>query len=179
MTHLQFASDLFNGTKKVSSNYHVNLIRRVAVVLGVDPVASLVFRHTAMTALVKCQSAGDKTAKVPGGTISTCTGAYLLREIALYRPVYLLALGNEPFEFLTSPGMQALHRLKVGKLWHPSWSNMPGGEAAYFEHDLPRLHREYASCLREAGRDRDDLEGAALPRREIQATDSNPLEINR
>ena len=150
--YLQSAADVFDGVRSVTSNYHSNLIRRVAAVLGVEPTPEAVFRHAAMTALAKCQSVGAKTAKIPHITFETCAEAHLFREIAMLRPVYLLALGNEAFEFLTESSVAARHGLQVGKLWHPSWSNMPGGEAAYFERELPALRHQYEACLRSAGR---------------------------
>ena len=120
--------------------------------LGVEATAAAVFRRAAMTALAKCQSSGAKTAKVPEQTCVTCAERYLFREIALFQPVYLLALGSEPYTFLTQPHVAQRHGLKVGKLWHPSWSNMPGGELAYAANELPRLHAEYAECLLRSGR---------------------------
>jgi len=151
--YLQSAGDVFNGVLSVSSSYHSNLIRRVAAVLGVESSPEAVFRHAAMTALAKCQSSGAKTDKIPHVTFETCAETHLFREIAMFRPVYLLALGNEPFEYLTEPRVAARHGLRVGKLWHPSWSNMPGGEAAYFERELPALRREYEACLKSTGRE--------------------------
>ena len=150
--HLQVVRDLFDGMRSVPSSNHVNLVRRVAAVLGVAANSTEVFRYAAMTALAKCQSFGSKTAKIPGQTYSACTERYLRREIEHFKPVYLLALGTEVFEFLTSPRIAQLHGLKVGKLWHPSWSNMPGGEAAYFAQELPALHHEYIGALRANGR---------------------------
>ena len=150
--HLQVVHDLFDGTLSVPSSYHVNLVRRVAAVLGVPANATGVFRFAAMTALAKCQSFGSKTARIPDQTYSTCAERFLLQEIRHFKPVYLLALGTEVFEFLTNPRIARLHGLRVGKLWHPSWSNMPGGEAAYFSQELPALHNEYIAALRTSGR---------------------------
>jgi DNA polymerase len=150
--HWAISHDLFHGVKSVSSQYHVNLVRRVSAVLGVEASAAAVFKRAAMTALAKCQSSGFKTAKIPDRTFATCAERYLFREIEQFRPVYLVALGNEPYAYLTQPSVARRHGLKVGKLWHPSWSNMPGGEAAYFHDELPRLHAEYRECLRVAGR---------------------------
>ncbi len=150
--HLQVVRDLFDGALSVPSSYHVNLVRRVAAVLGVAETSTEVFRCAAMTALAKCQSFGSKTARIPSQTYTTCAERYLRREIAHFKPVYLLALGTEVFEFLTSSRIAQLHGLKVGKLWHPSWSNMPGGEATYFAQELPALRHEYIEALRVSGR---------------------------
>lgn len=150
--HLQVVRDLFDGARSVPSSYHVNLVRRVAAVLGVEANATEVFKRAAMTALAKCQSAGPKTAKIPRHTYSACAERYLLREIAHFKPVYLLALGTEVFDFLTSAPVASRHGLRVGKLWHPSWSNMPGGEAAYFAQEIPALRREYIGALQTSGR---------------------------
>lgn len=149
--HLDFAHNVFEGVESVPSRYHYNLINRVAGVLGVGSSPASVFSHAAMTALAKCQSIGDKTARIPDETLKTCSVRYLYREIELFRPVYILALGKEVHEFLRRPDVQAYHGLQVGKLWHPSWSNMPGGEAAYFETEIPSLRDEYLKCFADRG----------------------------
>ena len=145
--HLEIVRDVFSGRRSVPSNYHANLLRRVAAILGVEATPTAVFGRTAMTALAKCQSSGAKTAKIPGSTYSTCAERHLFREIAHFKPVYLLALGKEPYEFLVDPSIVSRHGLPVGKLWHPSWSNMPGGEAAYFANELAALHRQFVAAL--------------------------------
>ena len=150
--HLGVVSDLFNGIRSLPSRYHDNLVRRVAAVLGIAAKPAEVFRYAAMTALAKCQSSGQTTSTIPGQTFSTCAERYLFREIALFKPVYLLALGNETYNFLMRPSIAAQHRLKVGRLWHPSRSNMPGGEDAYFANELPSLNVEHTAALRSHGR---------------------------
>lgn len=147
--HLSVGQDLFDGSETNSSRYNINLIRRVAGVLGVVPSVQAVFRQAAMTALVKCQSSGRPTDRLHESTISTCMTRHLMREIAHYNPAYLLALGKESFDFLTKPEIQRQHGRAVGKLYHPSWSNMRGGEKAYFEREIPQLRQHYEAALRQ------------------------------
>jgi uracil-DNA glycosylase len=145
--HYDLCHDVFGGALSVGSGYHVNLVKRAAAILGCEATAEAVFSQAAMTALAKYQSAGAKTDKVPDATFTACSERYFFREVALFKPVYLLALGTEVFNFLTRPDVVARHGLPVGKLWHPSWTNMPGGEAAYFRDELPRLRAQYLEAL--------------------------------
>jgi DNA polymerase len=146
--HLKIVKELFTGAASVGTGFHSNLIRRVAGVLGVPATFEEVFRRAALTALVKCQSAGLKTASLPVSTVQTCAARHLLREIEHYRPAYLPALGGEVYRFLTGPMLAAKHQLPVGELYHPSWSNMRGGERLYFETAIPRLHAEFVASSR-------------------------------
>ncbi len=100
------------------------------------------------SALVKCQSRGHKTGALPADTNSTCVEQHFFTELEVCQPAYLLALGSEVFRYLTKPEVKARHRLPVGKLWHPSWSNMKGGEAMYFEREIPRLRAEFQRARR-------------------------------
>jgi DNA polymerase len=97
--------------------------------------------------LVKCESAGAKTDKLPIPTAETCADRHLRRELALFQPVYILALGREAFSYLTQPKLKSIVGLPVGELYHPSWSNMRGGEAHYFQTEIPRLHAEFKKAL--------------------------------
>ena len=141
--HLSVVADLFSEKQSVQSTFHTNLIRRVAAILDVPPTPDEVFQHSALTALTKCQSLGKRTDATPSSTIAICAERFLLREIELYRPHFLLALGNEVFFFLKSPKFKAKHGLPVGNLWHPSWSNMPDGEQHYFETKISDLRAQY------------------------------------
>lgn len=145
------AKDLFWGTKVVPSNFHVNFIERVAAVIGVEPTAEAVFSKVALTALAKCESASEKTDVLTTVTMQRCSDRYLWREIAYFEPKYLIALGKEVFDFLERSRVVGLHNLPVGKLYHPSWSNMKGGKAEYFATEIPRLRKEYeAACAKYA-----------------------------
>lgn len=117
--HLKLAHEMFVGRRGVGSRYHINLIRRVATILGVAPNANAVFQQAVLTALVKCQSSVDRHATLPSSTKVECAETHLFAEIAFFRPVYLLALGNETYDFLTREDISDRHGLKVGKLWHP------------------------------------------------------------
>lgn len=146
--HIEVVKDLFWGVRGVDSSFHLNLIRRVAGILDVDPSPESVFKRVALSALVKCESSGDKTDALPMDTISTCVEQHFLAEVKTYQPAYLLALGNEVHRYLTRPEVLARHRLPVGKLYHPSWSNMKGGEAMYFATEIPRLRAEFQRARR-------------------------------
>ena len=101
--HYDVAHEVFRGVRSVPSNYHVNLVKRVAAVLGVPATPEAVFMHAAMTALAKFQSKDSKTAKIPDLTFTTCAETHFLEEVRLFRPIYLLALGKEPYDVLTRP----------------------------------------------------------------------------
>jgi DNA polymerase len=145
--HYGLTHDVFQGTKSVGTGYHVNLVKRVAAILGCEATAEAVFRESAMTALVKCESAGAKTDKIPADTLTTCSTRFFYQELDLFKPRYLLALGSEVYRFLTRPDIAERHRLPVGELYHPSWTNMKGGEAAYFRDVLPGLRAHYLGAL--------------------------------
>jgi len=146
--HYGLTQDVFRGAKSVGTGYHVNLVRRVAAILGCEATAEAVFSQTAMTALVKCESSGAKTDKIPDDTLNACSMRFLYRELDLFKPVFLLALGSEVYRFLTRPDVALRHGLPVGELYHPSWTNMKGGEAAYFRDVLPRLRAQYLAALK-------------------------------
>ena len=69
------------------------------------------------------------------------------REIEILRPAMLLALGSEAYGYLVSKEVRSRHGLPVEQLWHPSWTNMRGGEARYVEEELPRLRCAYLRAL--------------------------------
>ncbi|HET9215361.1 MAG TPA: uracil-DNA glycosylase family protein [Terriglobia bacterium] len=145
--HLEVVRSLFTGALAVRSSFHMNLLRRVGAILDCEPTLDAVFARTALTALVKCESSGDKTARLPLTTATTCAERHLAHELAYFRPAYILALGREAFTYLTQPRVQAIVRLPVGELYHPSWSNMRGGESQYFQTAIPRLRREFQAAL--------------------------------
>jgi DNA polymerase len=145
--HLDFAEKVFNGLASVPSQYHTNLIQRVAAVLDVPATHDDVFSRATMTALVKCQSSGSPQAQLPHSTKSTCAEKHLFHEIALFKPVYLIALGSEVYDFLKTPAIRKRHGLLVGKVWHPSWSNMPGGWDHYRDTELIALREQYKTAL--------------------------------
>lgn len=46
-----------------------------------------------------------------------------------------------------SPPVRSKHRLPVGKLYHPSWSNMRGGVTRYVAEELPRIREQYLCAV--------------------------------
>jgi uracil-DNA glycosylase len=146
--HTQFIHDCFAGINTlVTSQYHARIVRWVSKILDVESTPDAVFAHAAMTALVKCHSAGDKTDRLTGETVGACAGIHLFPEIETIRPRFLLALGGEAYNYLMLPAVRARHGLPVGKLYHPSWSNMRGGEARYIDEELSKLRKQYQDAL--------------------------------
>lgn len=142
--HESFVMDRFEGRNAlITSRYHVNILSWVSVILGVELEHDAVFRKAALTALAKCQSIDDKTAKLPEATQMTCADNFLFAEIELIKPRFLLALGGDAYRFLCSPDVASRHNLPVGKLYHPSWTNMRGGVEQYIRKELPRLRSQY------------------------------------
>jgi uracil-DNA glycosylase len=149
--HLEVVRALFTVELSVRSGFHANLLRRVGAILDVQPTFEAVFSRAALTALVKCESAGHKTAKLPITTATTCAERHLARELAYFRPVYVLALGREAFTYLTQPRVRPIIGRPIGELYHPSWSNMRGGEQKYFQTEIPRLRGEFLEALMARG----------------------------
>lgn len=146
--HAQFVRDCFAGINPlVTSQYHARIVRWVSKILDVEATPEAVFAHVAMTALVKCHSGGAKTDRLPDETMRACAGTHLFPEIETIRPRFLLALGNEPYNYLMLPAVRARHGLPVGKLYHPSWANMRGGEDRYIDEELPKLRKQYLDAL--------------------------------
>jgi uracil-DNA glycosylase len=146
--HEDFVRARFLGSNHIiTSRYHANIINWVSVILDVPAEHDAVFSRVAMTALVKCHSANLKTDSLPDATKDTCVNAFLYREIQLLKPKFLLALGGEAFEYLVRPSVVARHRLPVGRLYHPSWSNIRGGVARYVAEELPRLRQQFHHAL--------------------------------
>jgi len=144
LSHEEFIRSRFMGNNSlITSKYHKNILDWVSIILNVESNHDAVFKKSAMTAMVKCESLSDKTAAMPSSTILHCTEKYLLKEIKLIQPKYLLALGNEAFKFLTRPKIKEIHELPVGKLYHPSWTNMKGGVSRYKSVELVKLRDEY------------------------------------
>jgi len=147
--HENFVRRRFEGNNPlITSNYHANILEWVAIILDVEPTHEAVFSKAAMTALAKCESLADKTTALPESTIMHCSSKFLFREIDLIKPKYILALGNEVQEFLTRPAIQQLHGLPVGKLYHPSWTNMRGGVARYKSEVLPEIRADYLQACK-------------------------------
>lgn len=146
--HEEFVHSCFVGTNPlVKSRYHANIIRWVSVILGVPAEHDAVFSRVAMTQLVKCESSICKTDPIPDDTKIICAEKYFYRELELLRPKFLLALGVEVYKYLIRPHVADKHGLPVGKLYHPSWTNMRGGETRYIAEDLPRLRAQFLQAI--------------------------------
>ena len=146
--HEDFIRARFEGRNDlITSRYHENILSWVSIILDVEASHEAVFKKSALTALVKCESISDKTVTLPKSTISNCSGKFLFRELEVIQPSYLLALGREAYSFLESPKIKRLHELPVGQLYHPSWTNMLGGVEKYKAETLPQLREQYiAAC---------------------------------
>ncbi len=146
--HEDFIRAKFEGRNDlIKSRYHENILSWVSIILDVEASHEAVFKKSALTALVKCESISDKTTTLPKSTISNCSEKFLFRELEVIQPSYLLALGREAYSFLESPKIKRLHKLPVGRLYHPSWTNMSGGVEKYKAKTLPCLRKQYiAAC---------------------------------
>lgn len=99
-----------------SGRYHRNLQEYLAFFLDL-PEKELA-RHVAHTNLVKCSTMGEQ-AKLSQAAMEECFTTYLSRELKLFRPRVLLALGREVERFLVSKVGQ--HGLPVIYVKHPSY----------------------------------------------------------
>jgi len=144
LAHESFVKKCFIGKNNlVTSTYHRNILEWVSIILNTEPEHDVVFKKAALTALVKCESHGEKTDKLSVETIDYCSARFLFNEIKMIKPKYLLALGGEAYKFLIRPEVQSRHCLPVGNLYHPSWSNMVGGVAKYKADDLIKIKKDY------------------------------------
>jgi Uracil DNA glycosylase superfamily len=147
--HEKFVRARFEGRNNlIKSRYHENILSWVSIILGVEASHEAVFKKSALTALVKCESIPDKTATLPESTISKCSVNFLFKELDVIQPSYLLALGGEAYSFLMNPSIKRLHDLPVGKLYHPSWTNMRGGVEKYKMENLPQLRKQYIEACK-------------------------------
>jgi DNA polymerase len=146
--HEEFVRSRFLGSNTIiTSRYHANIISWVSVILAVPADHDSVFSKAALTALVKCHSAANKTDLLPESTQNTCASAYLYDEVRLVKPKFLLALGGEAYEYLMRPNVRGKHGLPVGRLYHPSWSNMRGGVQQYIAEELPKIREQYLRAV--------------------------------
>lgn len=147
--HEKVQTDRFKGgSSLIKSKYHANILDWVSIILGVAPTHDAVFAESAMTAIVKCQSISDKTAKLSPSTIAACTNHFLFRELEEIKPKFLLALGGEAYDFLTNPQIRRFHKLPVEVLYHPSWTNMKGGVENYKRGKLVEIRKSYHEAIR-------------------------------
>jgi hypothetical protein len=149
--HEEFIRDIFFERNLIirpsGRRYHKNILEWVAIILGVEPTHDAIFRRTAMTALVKCHSGQNKTDKLADGAQNICGDTFLYSEINIIQPKFLLALGREAYKYLTRPDIKSRHNLPVGRLHHPSWTNMPGGVDHYKRTVLLRIREEYLKAV--------------------------------
>ena len=139
--HENFAQAKFKGQNL--PEYHENILDWVSIILDVEATHEAVFKKSALSALVKCESMGDKKKVLPTDTSGYCFHKHLLKEIRTIKPAYLLAFGKEAYTFLKKPHVKHLHNLPVEYLHHPSWTNMRGGVGKYKAEKLPILRKKY------------------------------------
>ena len=145
--HEDFVRSRFEGRNL--PKYHKNILDWVSIILGVEATHEAVFKESALSALVKCESMGDKKEALPDDTSEYCFDKHLLKEILTIKPAYLLAFGKEAYTFLKKPCVKQLHNLPVGYLHHPSWTNMRGGVKKYKAEKLPILRKKYLKACNE------------------------------
>jgi hypothetical protein len=74
--------------------------------------------HAVFTDLVNCTTPDD--APVPADTIDACVNAHLVRELEAWRPVAVISLGDQAFDWLSGPGGAVLNGIRLRRLPHPS-----------------------------------------------------------
>ena len=143
--HIEFISSLyervdrFDSKEKRSTVFHHNLRRYLAYFL--DAEKSEVFKHAVYTNLVKCSSPNEQ-GTLHKQTIKNCFTKHLQREINLFQPRVLLALGNEVFNYLNRVDVQIIHRCPLFKIKHPSYFYKKEHEAQILS-DLKVRMRQY------------------------------------
>jgi uracil-DNA glycosylase len=101
-------------TTNRSLRYHKNLRRYLRYFLGISSELETyeeyqrsycaehekeIFQHVALTNLFKCSTEGERE-RIRSESLQTCYDKYLSREIELWRPKVILALGEEVSGFL-------------------------------------------------------------------------------
>lgn len=101
---------------ELSNRFHKNLFRYLAFFLDVPH--SDIYQHAAHTNIVKC-STPKESAKLNSKTMEECFQKYFLREIELFQPKVLLALGRESEAFLLKKSWKLC--LPIIYVRHPSY----------------------------------------------------------
>lgn len=115
-----FIGSIFESTYSGSSGdsrslrFQKNLLRYLAYFL--DMSEKDVFKKCVLTNIVKCSTIGEQD-KLSSRTLSECFNKYLLKEIELFRPKVILALGREVETYLKTAGVE----LPVIYIKHPSY----------------------------------------------------------
>lgn len=102
--------------REPSTTFHTNLFRYLSYFLDVPE--SEIWKHAALTNLVKCSAPGERDSLDPK-TKNECYTRYFVRELYVLKPKVLLALGREVEKFLRSRATG--HRLPVVYIKHPSY----------------------------------------------------------
>lgn len=120
----ELAAQAFDGTIQMqkhdrgSGRFHKRIRSYVSFLL--DLPEQEIFRHCAITNLVKCSTFGEQD-RLQLKTLENCFSRHFLHEVELYSPVALIAFGREVESFLKKPHIAAQHRRPVFYLKHPSY----------------------------------------------------------
>ena len=119
------------ATNDRSLRYHKNLRRYLRYFLGMSRKLETyekyqhsycsehekeIFQHVALTNLFKCSTANEQE-RIRTESFQTCYDKYLAREIRLWRPKVILALGEEVLRFLEKQNLT----VPLISVRHPSY----------------------------------------------------------
>lgn len=105
-----------NNHGQPSGAFHRNMFRYLAAFLDVPQ--SDIYLHAAHTNIVKCSTPEESTELDPQ-TVEECYQRYFVKEISLFKPKVLLALGREVERFLLGKAWK--HCLPIIYVRHPSY----------------------------------------------------------
>jgi len=117
--HLTFMGELF---QKRTHIFHKNLSRYLSKILGLRE--DEIFTQAAYTNLVKCSTV-NKQAKIDDKTINVCFEKFFLKELQLFKPNAILALGREVESFLKEhyqPNQLGIPTRHIAYVQHPTYT---------------------------------------------------------
>lgn len=114
--HKQFVKDIFNGSD-LTTTFHKNLKRYIKHFLDIEQKLDKdIFNYVCYTNLVKCTTT-EESGIIKTQTKQNCYSNYLSKEIELFKPKVILALGNEVANFLNKKKL----KIPIIIIKHPSY----------------------------------------------------------
>ena len=116
IAHKRLVKEVFNDSN-LKTTFHKNVNRYVRFFLDLssDPQISI-FDYVSYTNLVKC-STEKETGRISTKTIQNCFTNYFVKEIELFKPKVILALGGEVKKFLAKQRLS----IPIISVKHPSY----------------------------------------------------------
>jgi hypothetical protein len=131
-SHMQFVRKVFND-KYLKTPFHKNLERYIRFFLDLDENTDI-FNYVVYTNLVKCETIKE-TGRIKSTTVKNCYNNFFIREIDLFKPKVILALGKEVEMFLAKKNLG----IPVVGIKHPSYFYKKGDENKILEEKKEKI----------------------------------------